>query len=272
MYKSETKAFSSEKVGFARRAVAGYLAHLSKLGRKTATLVDLAGGLGYYSRAFAEQGIKVTYVDSDAVSVAFVREHHKKIVGDIHESTVEDFCRAAPCKFDVIFFRHVIEHCIRPDETLKLIRLLSHEMTTLILETDNNSGIELFFHPASKKYWRDVYRDHYDQGSILKLCGQRPLAIDKTETHYYAFRLHNLCKLLQNTRWHVLDKFRYSLGDPIYWPNLPGRNAYHWWKPRSDLRTWSHEIIYALLHPILEILGSTSGMAIYATNKTEQPA
>lgn len=265
MYQQNAMAFSPEKLNLARRSIDGYLRHLTKMGRKINSVADLGGGLGYYSRAFAERGIKVTYVDVDHISATFVREQHVHSGVFVQESTIEDFCRTAAYKFDVVFLRHAIEHCIRPDEVLNSIRSTSHHKTVLVLETDNNLGIELLFHPSSRGYWRSLYRDHYNETSVLKLCNLRPLAVDQKETHYYAFRLDNLSRLLQRTGWRVLDKFCYSLGDPIYWPNLPGIGEYQWWIYRWNVRTLSHAIMYSMLYPLLKSFCWVSGLAIYAT-------
>ncbi len=233
-------------------------------------MVDLAGGLGYYSHAFAERGIAVTYVDTDPVSVAFVRNTIGERV-EVVESTIEDFCRTRGDRFDVIFLRHAIEHCREPDQVLRLMRSISSHKTILVLETDNNSGVELLFHPGCRTYWRSVYRDHYGVTSIAKLCRMHPLAIDQIETHYFAFRMHNLAMLLRRTGWHVLDSFHYSLGDPVYWPNMLSAGAYRWWRPRVHIRAWIREVEYALMHPMLSVLRVTSGLAVYATPADGQP-
>lgn len=267
MYKDLTQDFLTEKMNLARQSVAGYLGHLQQLGIRARSLVDLSGGLGYYSAAFAEKGIQVTYVDFDSVSVAFVREHFQHKGFKIEKSSVEDFCRNETERYDLIFYRHAIEHCRRPDEILRLMNRLSTGNTTIIVETDNNKGIELLFHPACRAYWRQIYSDHYNERSLWRLCRLRPLALDWSETHYYGFNLTNLSRLLTQTGWQVMNQFHYALGDPVYWPNMPAAKEYKFRRPGRDWRSWGSEMFYRGLFPLLKRWNLTSGLAIYANNR-----
>lgn len=264
MYQQLTEEFSSWKYHLAQHSVRGYLAQFRKLrNAEPNSLIDLAGGLGYYAFAFAEQGIDVTYVDIDTVSIDFVRKHFQD---KIHTFNIplEDFCQDNLRQYDIIFFRHAIEHCIYPDQALHFMRNIAHPNTILILETDNNLGLELFFHPEASRYWREVYKNHYSEASLLKLCKLRPLAIDWIETHYYAFRPDNLSRLLHQTGWQILELSLYSLGDSIYWPNVPSVGSYKWQRLRRNLREWFREVVYCLGSPLLTRYGFVSGIVVYA--------
>jgi hypothetical protein len=84
------------------------------------------GGLGYYSRAFANSGLLVTYKDMDPISIEFTRFHNQKAGIEIIPMSIEDFCGKTNKKYDVIFFRHVIEHCLEDSfKNLRRIRPLA---------------------------------------------------------------------------------------------------------------------------------------------------
>lgn len=264
MYRELARRYDAYKASLAAHSVKGYLARLCSFRCKPITLVDLGGGLGYYSRAFANQGLDVTYVVIDPVSIEFARFHNQEEGVETISTSVEEFCTLSNKKFDVIFFRHVIEHCIHPDETLMLLHRISHPRTVLILETDNNLSMEHLLHPSSASSWRRFYRNHYNEKSLLRLLQMRPLAIDKDETHYYAFRAENLTRLLERTGWQIKDCFHYSLGDPIYWPNISHPLSKSFWRLKS-VPSLYRVVTFCLLYPILRAKKMVAGLAVYAT-------
>lgn len=264
MYRKQACEYDAYKASLAAHSVKGYLAKVHFIGHKPVTLVDLGGGLGYYSRAFADQGLSVTYVDTDPVSVEFARFYNQEKGVETISTSIEEFCVHKTKKFDVIFFRHVIEHCVHPDETLMLLHKISHPRGVLTVETDNNLSLEHLLHPCSAPYWRHVYHSHYNEKSFKNLRQIRPLAIDKDETHYYAFRAGNLTRLLERAGWQVEDCFDYSFGDPVYWPNMTHPLSKRFWYQKSVLG-WYRAVIYSLLHPIFRMRRMGAGVAVYAT-------
>jgi len=248
------------------QAVKGYLSRLAAMGKKVGTMLDLGGGMGYYSRAFAREGVTVTYLDRDPVSIRFAGPLNKPLGIEVRAEPVETFADDPENqgRFDLIFFRHVIEHCHHPDEVLSAARKLCATDGTIIVETDNNRSIEHLLHPGAGPYWHGVYRDHYQQGSLLKLCGSRPLAIDKDETHYYAFRIENLRTLTERTGWRVLEAFDYPLGHRTFWPNIDRPTSRSFWRVRrrADLL---RAAAFAAAYPLMRAAGMGAGLAVFAT-------
>lgn len=253
------------------QAVKGYLAKLTAMGQTVRTMLDLGGGMGYYSRAFARAGIAVTYLDRDPVSIRFAGPLNKPLGIKVRTEPVETFADDPDNqgRFDLIFFRHVIEHCHHPDEVLAAARKLCAADGTIIVETDNNRSLEHLLHPGAGPYWHSVYRDHYQQGSLLKLCGSRPLAIDKDETHYYAFRIENLSTLVQRTGWRVLEAFDYPLGHRTFWPNIDRPTSRSFWRVRrrADLL---RAAAFTAAYPIMRAAGMGAGLAVFATPAAQQ--
>jgi len=253
------------------QAVQGYLKRLARMGRCVNTMLDLGGGMGYYSRAFARQGVSVTYLDRDPISIEFARPLNEPLGVTTCTEPIETFADDPDYRgrYDLVFFRHVIEHCHQPGEVLEAARKLCSTDGTLIVETDNNRSLEHLLHPGAGPYWHGVYRDHYQQGSLLKLCLERPLAIDKDETHYYAFRIENLRALVQRTGWRVLDSFDYPLGHRTFWPNIPRPTSRAFWRVRrrADLL---RATAFAAAYPFMRVAGMGAGLAVFATPAAQE--
>lgn len=253
------------------QAVQGYLSRLARMGRRINTMLDLGGGMGYYSRAFARQGVAVTYLDRDPISIRFAQPLNEPLGINSHTEPVETFADDPDHRgrYDLVFFRHVIEHCHQPGEVLEAARKLCSPDGTLIVETDNNRSLEHLLHPGAGPYWHGVYRDHYNQGSLMKLCAARPLAIDKDETHYYAFRIENLRALVQRTGWRVLDAFDYPLGHHTFWPNIDRPTSRSYWRVRrrADLL---RAVVHATASPLMRAVGMGAGLAVFATPAAQQ--
>lgn len=260
MYAGRTHKHDANYERQVAQAVSGYLAKLSTIGKRPYTMLDLGGGMGYYSRAFAHKGLTVTYLDRDPVSFAFAAKLNEKAGVVTFNENIEDFARRREQhgRFDLIFFRHVIEHCHHPDRVLEAVLPLCNPAGVMVLETDNNRSIEHLLHPTAGPYWQSLYRDHYGTNSLLQLLRARPLAIDKGQTHYYAFRKSNLRSMLMRTGWDVVDLFDYRLGDPVFWPNepAPGTPAYRRGKKLRGL-------VHTAFQPLQRRFGMGAGLAAF---------
>ena len=78
MYSQQTKQLDLVYEQQVDKAVEGYLAKLHKMRCPVKTMLDLGGGMGYYSRAFARKGVDVTYIDRDPVSIGFAKPLNEK--------------------------------------------------------------------------------------------------------------------------------------------------------------------------------------------------
>lgn len=251
-------------------AVRGYHGHFARFGKRPQTMLDLGGGMGYYSRAFAGRGLDVTYLDRDPVSIRFAEPLNKPQGIRTVSQPLERFAGAPENqrRFDLIFFRHVIEHCHRPDEMLRLARRVCASDGVIVIETDNNRSLEHLLHPGAGPYWHGVYRDHYQQGSLVRLCAARPLAIDKDETHYYAFRAENLRTMVERTGWRVIEQFDYPLGHRTFWPNIPRPGSRSFWRVRRRVDLM-RAVVFTAAYPLMRVAGMGAGLAVFATPNAE---
>lgn len=267
MYSTLASEYNEDKMNWARRSVEGYIKSIDKMGGVSQkTLLDLGGGLGYYAKAFEEKGFDVTLVEMDPVSANFARE-----VLDIEQVVEEDFVEYllnSKQRCDVVFLRHVIEHAPAPQTLIAKIADYLPENGLLIIETDNNAGIELLFKPGTTKFYKDLYRSAFQPSSIGALLKSRPFALDPPR-HLYGFRIYNLSKLLLRHSLTPVKTICYRLGHPVYWPNVytPSikdalSNLVH--KRLKNFLTNALDITLIPFRYLLQMLGLASGICIYA--------
>ena len=215
MYSHLAVEFDEQKMKWARQSAKGYLQVLRDIGCVTSakTLLDFGGGLGYYSKAFSEAGFLVTFVEQDPVSANFAREVLK--ISDIMEQSSEYYFENSNTKYDVVFLRHVVEHSTNPNTLISNINNCLTENGILIIETDNNSGIELLFRPSTALFYTKLYRKSYLPYSFFSLMKYRPFAVDPPR-HLYGFRISNLSKMLQRNSLTPIKTKCYRIGHPIY--------------------------------------------------------
>jgi 2-polyprenyl-3-methyl-5-hydroxy-6-metoxy-1,4-benzoquinol methylase len=259
---AERTVFDPQKAAWAERSVAAYLDTLTSLGHaRPARMLDLGGGLGYYSRAFAARGIEVAYFDLDPVSIQFAAPLNQAAGVRV----IEDLDVVASGRpVDLVFCRHVVEHIPRPDAVLARVARLTARGGALIIETDNGRSLEHLLHPSAGLYWRAIYRDCYREGSLLRLAALRPLAIAAQETHYWAFSAATLERLLARAGWTPRLAFDYGFGDPVYWPNVPRPSDLALWLPFRGARHALRALAYSLARPALKSAGALAGLCVYA--------
>jgi len=270
MYSELATKYNEQKMMWAKKSIEGYHSSLKELGINTNTLLDLGGGLGYYSKAFEEAGYLVTLVEQDPVSVKFAREVLK--IKNLIEKSSEQFFKDNHRKYDIVFLRHVIEHSTNPNTLLKNVEKCLSERGILIIETDNNAGIELLFRPGTAKFYTDLYRSSFLPSSFLSLMKRRPFAVDPPR-HLYGFRIANLSILLRRNSLVPIEVKCYRLGHPIYWPNLPLPTLT---QILSNVRHFKlkHLVVNLLdfaffpLRLLLQHAGMASGICIYARKGT----
>jgi SAM-dependent methyltransferase len=267
MYSDLAVEYSEQKMQWARDSVRGYLKTLKQHGlTDLKTVVDLGGGLGYYAKAFEEAGLATTLVEPDPVSAAFARE--KLGLMSIAEVSIETFERTSTQTFDIVFLRHVIEHYADPNALMRSVDSVLKENGVLIIETDNNAGVELLLRPRTARFYLDLYQTHYDNVSYLSLARHRPFAVDPPR-HLFAYRLSNLSHLLRKKGIIPLVQRSYRLGHPIYWPNMPPTRFSDLISAiaRGSIRNLVIGTVDLFAFPIrviLERMGLGAGICIYA--------
>lgn len=268
LYSDLASKYDEQKMEAIRHSVRGYLLTLRRhkqIGPGTSFL-DLGGGLGYYAKAFTENGLSVTLVEQDPVSVKFAQNVLK--LEKVLKKSAEEFFRENHEKYDVIFLRHVIEHATNPSHVIQEIKKCLNDGGILIIETDNNAGVEILLRPGPAKFYLDLYRSSYAPASYLSLMKRRPFAVDPPR-HLFGFRTSNLTALLQKNSLVPVETKCYRLGHPIYWANLPLPTLRSMVDNARKLRikAVAASLIDIGLLPVricLQYLGLASGICIYA--------
>jgi len=189
----------------------------------------------------------------------------------IAEVSIETFERSSKQTYDVFFLRHVIEHYADPNALMRSVDSVLKENGVLIIETDNNAGVELLFRPRTARFYLDLYKAHYDNVSYLSLLRRRPFAVDPPR-HLFAYRLSNLSHLLKKKGIIPFVSRSYRLGHPIYWPNMPLTRLRDLGKAISNrelrsLITGMADLLTFPLRLVLERMGFAAGICIYAVMK-----
>jgi hypothetical protein len=94
------------------------------------------------------------------------------------------------------------------------------------------------------------------------------LAIDKDETHYYAFRAENLRAMVQRTGWRVIEQFDYPLGHRTFWPNIPRPCSRSFWRVRRRVDLM-RAVVFTAAYPLMRVAGMGAGLAVFATPGAE---
>ncbi|MEJ7590183.1 MAG: class I SAM-dependent methyltransferase [Planctomycetaceae bacterium] len=271
LYADKANKFSEKQMQLARQSMVGYVKQLQRCGsfNEHATFLDLGGGLGYYAQAAKEQGMHSTLVDLDKCSVDFATQHHN--LDAVCLGTSEEFAAKSERKYDIVFLRHVIEHYVDPRTLLNAACTLLAEGGVLILETDNNRGIEMLVRPGTRKWYTDLYKGRFKDVSRLSLLLKRPFAVDPPR-HLHGFSIKNLERMMAPLDMKSLITHTYRLGDPIYWPNLPDTSIQEVARPfiRLNLRGFVDNAVDFCLLPLRFILaasGHAAGLCIYATKR-----
>lgn len=269
MYSDLTVSFDEKKMKWAQHSMRGYLKVLKKLNVEPTleiTFLDLGGGLGYYTKAAAENNLHSILVEKDPVSIQFAKKHLK--LENIIEKDLSEFFNSNEGQYDIVFFRHVIEHIKNPSSIIQGISNLLKTNGILIIETDNNAGIEILFKKGVSKFYFELYKKNFKEISLFNLLIKRPFAVDPPR-HLFGFRMKNLSNLLLSNNINPLIKDHYRLGHPVYWPNIPSPKFREILKDFLQLKIGSglkktRDYLNLLFRIMLQFFGLSSGLCIYA--------
>lgn len=267
MYKNLTVEFNPQKYNWAKESVKCYLKKIPYY--KSKTLLDIGGGLGYYSKAFEEAGLDVTLIDLDETSINFAKQ--KLGLKDVRLITSEKLLKQNPDKkFDVIFCRHVIEHLENPQTLIHDIYHLLNKDGVLIIETDNNKSYELLLNHSTKSFYMSLYKQNLEKFSIFKFI-KNPIFVIDPPRHLHAFRVKNLKNMLKNQDLEIKLSLTYPLGSK-FWPNIPNITFK---QLLSTYRSLSKKLIiintynflFTPVRIIMSKLGMGAGILIIANKK-----
>jgi ubiquinone/menaquinone biosynthesis C-methylase UbiE len=268
MYKDIAVAFDEKKMKWALKSMKAYVKKLNLKfdSVEGKSFLDLGGGLGYYSKAANTFGLNSILVEKDPVSVNFAID--KLGLKEIIQQDLNEFFQQNKKQYDIVFFRHVIEHVTNPSEIIKGISSVLKNNGILIIETDNNAGIELLLTKNVKNFYLKLYKENFKNVTFIELLKKRPFALDPPR-HLYAFRMKNLSNLLTFHSIKPYKKIHYRLGHPYYWPNIPSPSlvnvCQHLMKLnfKKGLRE-GFDFINLIFRRILQVFGLSSGLCIYA--------
>ena len=255
--------YNPEIMENANKSMLNYKKNITSINKNANHLLDLGCGLGYYSLAAKHIGYQVTSVEQDKVSVEFAKNTLK--LDSIIESNIEEYIYSAKQNFDIIFIRHVIEHVIDPQKLINGISGILKTGGVLVIETDNNKGIELLFRPHSLLFYSKIYKKHYKNVNFFTMLIKRPFAIDNPR-HLFAFNIRNLSLLLKKNNLISKKKIHYYTGHPVYWPNLKLpkiRKLFKEFKIKSAVNILAEYTMYPFRR-ILNHFGMSAGICIYA--------
>jgi len=256
----------------ANNSISHYKRNINAINSKSNSFLDLGCGLGYYSLAAQNTGYQVTSVEQDKISVEFAKNTLN--LNNIIESSIDDFIYSVKSKFDVIFLRHVIEHVTNPQKLVNGIYEILNTNGVLIIETDNNNGVELLFRPHSYLFYQNIYKKQYKKVNFFTLLTKRPFAID-CPRHLFAFNMINLSQLLKNNNFSIKKKVHYHTGHSVYWSNLKLPEIQKLFKAIKEfkVKTILNILIEYITFPfriVLKFMGMSAGICIYAQKKEEQ--
>ena len=196
----------------------------------------------------------------------FAREKLK--LENILEQGLDEFFERNTEKYNIVFFRHVIEHVKDPSEIIMSISKVLSENGILIIETDNNAGVEILFKKGTTEFYLNLYRNGFKEISFYKLLVRRPFALDPPR-HLFGFRMQNLSLLLKSNNLNPVIRKHYRLGHPIYWPNIESPDFKSIVKDLLKMEFASFakgSLDYAnmVFRVLLQGAGLSSGLCIYA--------
>jgi len=250
-----------------RKAFSGYLSKINKLNLGPyKSFLDVGGGLGYYSEAAQYNNLTSTLLDIDKQSIEFAKDKNK--IHNIYNINLDEFVNNIKLKFDIVFFRHVIEHVTDPDSIISNLEKCLNPNGLLIIETPNNNSIELIFRP---RILLSTFRNHkkkYPQDSLFKFIRKKIYAV-RPPYHLYSFRISNLEKLMITNGLNPVSSVNYMIGDKTYWPNSSKTDIAFVMKylTKLKLKLFFISAIDVIFYPfrlIFHHFGFSCGICIYA--------
>lgn len=265
MYKDNVFSVDKKKENWAKDSIKIYNRYINKYseGNEIFKLLDIGGGLGYYSKAFQDVGFDVTTIEMDSISSEFAEK--KLGVNKVFKGSVEEFDLTSAIQFDIIFCRHLIEHFENPEILIKKCKKLLNPGGLLIIETDNNRSIELLLNYDSRNFYISLYKKILYEYNFFKLLINPIFAIDPPR-HIHSFNSRNLQELVRNNGLNIKKTFSYSLGSKL-WPNIPNSKIRHLYINKLGSRKKDlYNILFTPLRVVLNIFGFGAGIFLIAKN------
>lgn len=205
-------------------------------------LLDLGGGVGYWTAAAQARGVEACLMDYAEDAQAFARESM-----GVRWTMVGDICRSAdyfaPETFDFVLARHSIEHILDPHSYVANIARVLRPGGMLQIETPNTQSLEQFAHfMVTAESYKIIRRSNSEMSgrkaaelSILKsVSGVAP------PKHLWGFTESGMKRLLETYGLEVKKVQKAEAGhpflDPLYYEAHPlsGRRPvgalYYFWE------------------------------------------
>ena len=162
---------------------------LTPYSKKGANILDVGGGEGWNIDFFKDKGCNYFSIEPIERLAKLILERGGEVIG---ESIYTDYPKHEGT-FDILIFRHVLEHMMRPkDALIHLKRLLApNGILYLVLpngtEPYNNKGFDktgMRKKGFKTSYLRPVHLSYFDIRNVLRLAndvGLRPVTIEKPD-------------------------------------------------------------------------------------------
>lgn len=194
-----------------------------------ASMLDVGGGGGFFSRAFSEFGLgESTYIDLDDKACQFAT-NEMGLQNVIHDRVENLHKHVGEKRFDFIYCRHVIEHLVDPVSLIKSCSKLLSDKGTFVLQCPNGISKEAVFYP---RYWNKFLKPTCESNNWSRFKGFR-FSLSKSYgwgidpiRHLWAVSETGIRQLINNEDGYVTKVFSKSLRDPVFSP---------YWSPTDRL-------------------------------------
>lgn len=230
------------------KAFDGYLKAYEKLtGGAPSSLLDVGGGVGYYSRAAQDRGVDACLIDWAFDATRFARRVlgvRKVVQGDVQH------CGSlfSGAGFDYVLARHVIEHLPEPATFVDRLRDSLSGRGLLQVETPDITSWEQWGHPAVMAVNFRILRHDNPDMSLPAAAGwslRKGMSGINPPKHLWGFTPRGLGGLLRRRGFEVVAMRRAEAGsrifDPLYYDLAPASRSavrgvvYRGWERLSSL-------------------------------------
>jgi len=198
-----------------REATAQRLEIERRTGLSGGAILDVGCSDGRYLHEFQAAGWRAVGVE---VSQYCAQQARRRYGLEVHGKPLEQL-DLQPQQFDLVRFKHCIEHLPDPRSALERATRLLKPGGYAVIDTDNAEGLRSGIENAIRRlFGRGASR------AGVKLLTGRDLDTRygrlSPPIHLYTFSLSTLTRLLEETGLRVVDSLRPAQGHPVWFPQL----------------------------------------------------
>lgn len=192
-------------------------------GRSPESFLDVGGGVGYWTKAAQDRGLRACLLDYDETALTFARETlgiRETVQGDISR-VIETH---GPASFDYVLARHVIEHVPDPRGFLQAIGRVLKPGGVVRIDTPNSRTREQWAHVRQIiEHYRLLRQSNpgLGSGAVLRMACEKSMSGINPPKHLWGFSPEGLRILLEQTGFRVESLTCAVAGhrvhDPLYY-------------------------------------------------------